>query len=141
MRFVEVSREISAPPARVWDVLTNRATLASGTFGITKLDGDLKLGGRMKLFADVSGERAFNLRVATFEPNSKMVWTGGMPLGLFTGTRTFTLKESENGTQFHMIEVFTGLMSGLIWKSMPDLNPSFQQFAEALDLHATGGNR
>ena len=30
---------------------------------------------------------AFSLRVTEFVPPRRMVWTGGMPLGLFTGTR------------------------------------------------------
>ena len=38
-----------------------------------------------------------------------MVWSGGMPLGLFTGTRTFTLTAKGDGTtDFHMQEVYAG---------------------------------
>jgi hypothetical protein len=34
-----------------------------------------------------------------------MVWVGGMPLGLFKGTRTFTLAPGQGGaTQFTMRE-------------------------------------
>ena len=55
-----------------------------------------------------------------------------MPFGLFTGTRTFRLAPAASGTQFSMREVYTGAMVGLIWPSMPDLGPSFQQFADAL---------
>jgi hypothetical protein len=31
-----------------------------------------------------------------------------------------------------MREEFTGLMLPMIWKSMPDLGPSFEQFASGL---------
>ena len=61
-----------------------------------------------------------------------MVWRGGMPLGLFTGTRTFSLEQDDAGTVFTVHEVFIGLMAGLIGKAMPDLQPSFDQFADAL---------
>ena len=53
-----------------------------------------------------------------------------MPLGLFRGVRTFTLAPEANGTtRFHMREEYTGPMLPLIWRSMPDLGPSFEQFA------------
>ena len=55
-----------------------------------------------------------------------------MPLGLFTGTRTFTLVPDGRSTQFRMREFYEGPVAGLIRKSMPDLNPSFIQFADAL---------
>jgi hypothetical protein len=61
-----------------------------------------------------------------------MVWEGGLPAGLFRGVRTFTLTEADDGTQFAMREEFTGLMLPLIWRSMPDLQPSFDAFAEGL---------
>lgn len=138
MPEVSAHRHIAARPEQVWAILTNRAILADGSFGITRLDGDIALGNRLALYAEVAGDRAFKLRVTTFDPARKMVWQGGMPLGLFTGTRTFTLAPSGGGTDFHMQEVFSGPLSGLIWKSMPDLQPSFDQFAQALEQHATG---
>ena len=62
-----------------------------------------------------------------------MTWTGGMPLGLFKGVRTFTLTpESETVTRFDMREEFTGPLLPMIWKSMPDLTASFEQFAKGL---------
>ena len=55
-----------------------------------------------------------------------------MPFGLFTGTRSFALTPEATGTRFVMREVYSGPMTGLIWPSMPDLTPSFEQFAAAL---------
>jgi hypothetical protein len=56
-----------------------------------------------------------------------------MPLGLFTGTRTFTLTPGEGGSVvFAMREVFNGLMAGLITRSIPDLQPAFDRFAADL---------
>jgi hypothetical protein len=43
-----------------------------------------------------------------------MVWTGGMPLGLFKGERTFALAKAANGeVEFSMREEYTGLMAWL----------------------------
>jgi hypothetical protein len=70
-----------------------------------------------------------------------MVWKGGMPLGLFKGVRTFTLSPQPDGmTRFTMREEFTGPLLPLIWRSMPDLGPSFAQFAAGLKARAEGGS-
>jgi hypothetical protein len=66
-----------------------------------------------------------------------MRWSGGMPLGLFKGERTFTLRPREDGeTEFVLREEYSGPMLGLIWRSMPDLGPSFQKFAQGLKQRA-----
>ena len=59
-----------------------------------------------------------------------------MPLGLFTGQRTYTLEGAGVGTTFTMREQYSGVMAGLIFKSIPDLGPSFQQFADGLKQRA-----
>lgn len=125
-------RTIAAPVSTVWSILTDRALLASDPFGMTRLDGDLRVGGKLSLVSELAPGRTFKLKVAQFEPEHLMVWQGGMPFGLFTGTRRFTLSEAAAGTQFNVEEVFTGVMAGLITRSMPDLQPSFDQFADAL---------
>jgi len=64
-----------------------------------------------------------------------MVWASGMPFGLFRGERTFRLTPVGKQTRFEMREEFTGLMLPLIWKSIPNLNPSFKKFADGLKAH------
>ncbi len=125
-------RTIAAPPNLVWSVLTDREALLAGDFGITQLDGDLAPGGKLVLRASIAPKQTFKLRVSAFEPDRRMVWTGGMPFGLFTGRRAFTLTLAGEGTDFSVEEMFTGPMAGMIGKSMPDLQPSFDQFADAL---------
>jgi hypothetical protein len=123
---------INASPLRIWQVLSDAATLASGPFGILRIDGVILPGSKLKLWSEAAPKRAFALTVSGFEPGRRMVWTGGMPLGLFTGTRTFTLTPQGDRTEFHMREVFSGPLAGLIGRSMPDLNPSFRKFTSAL---------
>jgi len=60
-----------------------------------------------------------------------------MPLGLFKGVRTMTLTAQGDGhTAFEMQEVFSGPMLGVMSRSMPDLGPSFEQFAAGLKARA-----
>ena len=69
-----------------------------------------------------------------------MAWLGGMPRGLFTGVRTYTLTpEGEGRTRFAMREEFTGPLLPLIWRSMPDMSDSFRQFASGLKQRAEAG--
>jgi hypothetical protein len=39
-----------------------------------------------------------------------------------------------------MREEFTGPMVSLIWRSMPDLGPTFTKFAEGLKARVEGGS-
>jgi hypothetical protein len=132
VKFYEIRREIGAPPGRVWAILTDARKLVAGDLGITRIDGDIAPGARLKLWTETAPSRAFALRVAAFEPGMRMVWDGGMKLGLFRGVRQFNLSAATAGTAFHMREEFSGLMLPLIWRSMPDLNPAFEKFATGL---------
>ena len=97
-----------------------------------RVEGTISPGSKIKVFSRISPGRAFPVKV-TLDPPSRMTWTGGMPLGLFKGVRTFTLtSESETSTRFDMREEFTGPLLSMIWKSMPDLTASFEQFADGL---------
>jgi hypothetical protein len=55
-----------------------------------------------------------------------------MPLGLFTGRRTYTLAPEGTATRFTMREEYTGALAGMMFKSIPDLGPSFRKFADGL---------
>ncbi len=108
MKRFEVRRTIAASPERVWAHLTDGPGLVAGGLGVVRLEGTIAPGASLK------------------------VWTGGMPLGLFTGVRQFTLTSSGSGTEFHMHEEFSGVLAPLIGTSIPDLQPSFEQFADGL---------
>jgi hypothetical protein len=61
----------------------------------------------VRSYAATAGGRAFPVRVTEFQPPRLMRWTGGMPLGLFKGERTFTLTAHGDGTRFVMREEYT----------------------------------
>ena len=132
MKKYSASIQISAKRERVWSALIDGLTEDPMAFGIVRLEGVLAPNGRIKLWSEVNSKRAFALKVRTFQGPKKMVWQGGMPFGLFTGTRTFELFSSGGLTRFEMQEVFGGPLSGMIVKTIPDLNPSFEKFAQAL---------
>lgn len=133
----EAEATIAAPVERVWAILQDGASYPSWGSGITQLDGSITDGQRIRFLTEVAGKRKFKVKVAVDDAAHTMTWTGGMPFGLFRGVRTFRVEPAAPGTtHFHMREEYTGPMVKTIWKQMPDLGPSFVQFATALQARA-----
>ena len=131
-----VAVSIAAPAQRVWDLLVDAPGYKRWNSSVVSIDGPIEPGRTIKLVSAVNPGRTFVLEVKAMEPPRRLVWAGGMPLGLFTGTRTFLIEPGGEGCRFAMSEVYTGLMSGLIFKSIPDLTDSFRQFAGSLKTAA-----
>jgi len=137
MRFYEASAPIAASPDMIWQILTDAAGYAAWDSGVTRVEGRIAPGERIKVVSEANPGRAFPVKVTEFTPARRMVWSGGMPLGLFRGVRTFTLSpDGDDTTHFAMREEYTGPLLPLIWRSMPDLGPSFAQFADGLKRRA-----
>jgi hypothetical protein len=123
---------IKASPAAIWSLLTDAERYPAWNPTVSKVDGRIAPGEKITVHATISPGRAFPVKVAEFVPGQRMVWTGGMPLGLFKGVRTFTLTAKGDGVEFQMQERFSGPLASMIRKSMPDLQPAFDEFAAAL---------
>jgi hypothetical protein len=140
MRSYEAGAVIDAEPARVWEVLVDGAGYPAWDSGVERVEGTIAPGGKITVYSAANPGRGFPVRVTVFIPGRAMTWLGGMPLGLFRGERTFRLEPRAGGTAFTMREEFTGPLVPLIWRSMPDLGPSFSQFANGLKKRVeTGG--
>ena len=139
MRFYEASSTIAAAPDAIWAILTDARGYADWDSGVRSVEGTIAPGAKLKLVSEANPGRAFPLTVTEFEPPRSMTWSGGMPLGLFKGVRTFALTPEDGGaTRFTMREEYSGPMLPLIWRSMPDLQPSFDQFAAGLKARSEG---
>jgi hypothetical protein len=133
MKSYFVRATIRARPERIWASLTDAAQYTRWNSTVEKVDGRIALGERVTIRPKINPGRAFLVKVSEFEPSRRMVWTGGVPLGLFKGERTFLLISDSNGdTEFSMREEYSGLMAPLICRSIPDLQPAFDQFASNL---------
>ncbi|NQX12528.1 SRPBCC domain-containing protein [Microbacteriaceae bacterium VKM Ac-2855] len=137
MKSYEADVVIAAPLSTVWKVVTDGAAYSEWDSGVTKVEGTITEGARIKVFAAVTPDRAFPVHVTLSADHRVMTWTGGMPLGLFRGTRVFTLEAAdEGGTHLHVREEYTGALLPLIWRSMPDLQPSFDQYTAGVAARA-----
>jgi len=136
MRTFETETTISVTPEVVWELLTDAPGYTSWNSTVDRVEGRIAPGEKIKVQVKVNPGKAFPVRVTEFVPPERMVWSGGMPLGLFRGVRTFTLAPTGDGTRFSMREVYSGLLAPLIGRSIPDLQPAFDEFAAALKQRA-----
>lgn len=137
MRVFSASTTIEASPESIWEILTDAPRYPEWDPGVERIEGRIAPGEKITAFNKLSPGRAFPVKVTEFEPGRKMTWTGGMPLGLFKGERTFTLTPQDNGSvEFTVQEEFSGLLLPLIGRSLPDLTASFEQFVAGLKNRA-----
>ena len=137
MKHFETSATVDAPPERVWEILADVGCWADWDSGVVGVEGRPGEGNRLKVTSELNPKRAYPVKVTELDRPRRMAWRGGMPLGLFTGVRTYTLTpEGEGRTRFDMREEFSGPLLPLIWRSMPDMNDSFRQFASGLKARA-----
>lgn len=140
MKAFEATARIKAKPEAIWAVLTDGASYPDWDSGVVSVEGSIAEGQKIKLVSEVNPKRVFSLKVTSFDPAKSMTWTGGMPLRLFRGVRTFTLFPAAKGsTRFTMREEYTGPLMPLIGRSIPDLGPSFEQFANGLKRRVERG--
>jgi hypothetical protein len=140
MKFYEATAQIAATPEAIWAILTDAPGLSKWDSGIERVEGRIAPGETITVYSKASPGRAFPVKVVEFTPGRSMRWSGGMPLGLFKGERTFTLTpQGEGMTRVHVREEYTGLLLGMMWRSMPNLQPSFDTFVGGLKRRAEQG--
>jgi uncharacterized protein YndB with AHSA1/START domain len=129
---------IRATPEAVWKILTDAPGYAAWNPEIVDVAGRFAAGERIRARVKVgSGAiRTVPLRVTAFEAPTRMEWTGGMPLGLFTGRRMLTVTAGEGGTQFQMVVQMSGPLAGLMVKAVGDRQSEIDGFSGALKAYA-----
>ncbi|MDQ5822948.1 MAG: SRPBCC domain-containing protein [Chloroflexota bacterium] len=137
MKAYSATGTIQATPETIWSILTDAAAYPQWEPGVDRIEGRIAQGETVTAYTKQNPKRAFPAKVTEFVPGRKMVWSGGMPLGLFKGVRTFTLTPQGNGSvEFTIREVFSGPLLGLIGRSIPDMTSSFEQFVAGLKRRA-----
>lgn len=137
MKAYEARVTINASADTIWQLLTDRTAYEQWDPDVTRIEGTIAAGEKVTVYTKISPDRAFPVTVAEFVPGRRMVWSSGMPLGLFTGARTFTLTPQGSGsTVYHVREEFSGLLLPLIGRTIPDLTESFNRHANGLKAAA-----
>ncbi len=130
-----VGRSIDAPPAVVWELLTDVDGFTAWNSTLVSVEGDIASGGSVELVAKIAPRRTFEIDVSVFEAPTRMVWEDGNDS--FRGVRTFTLTENASGgTDWTMKEAYTGKMLKMIAPKLPDFVPVFEQYGKDLEAAA-----
>lgn len=128
-----VHRVVDADPQTVWDLLTDAPAYPHWNPAVVSLGGRIAVGEKIAMVSVVSPKQTFTLTVDRMDEPREMVWSGGLPLGLYRGVRTFTLTPLDGGrTDFTMAEVFGGPLAPLMNRVVPDMTDSFEQFGDAV---------
>jgi hypothetical protein len=130
---------IRATPEAIWSILTDGPGYGHWNPEINRVDGRIAPGEKIKAHVVLHGGKVqpVSVRVTAFDPMRQMVWTGGLPLGLFTGRRTFSLTPLDGGiVEFSMHLHFNGPLSPLIAKSLGDRQPDIDALAAGLKAWA-----
>jgi hypothetical protein len=144
MRSFQAQIDIAADAQAVWDAQLELHDWAAWDPDIVRAEGTLARGGSVTLFTRRPGEdkiRPFKLKVIEWAPPNRLVLAGGMPFGMFTGTQFHESTPRQGGTRFTIREEFRGLLSPLITRAMPDLQPGFQAYAQGLKQTAERTSR
>src|SRR5437588_9529230 len=115
MKNFSATTIIDASPETIWRILTDAPGYPRWDPGIIRIEGNIASGHKVTAYTKRDPKRAFPAKVTEFVPGRKMTWTGGMPLGLFKGVRTFTLTSRGNdSTEFTLREDYSGPLLPLI---------------------------
>ena len=142
------SARIAASAEAVWRLLTDAPGYASWNPEIVGIQGRFAPGEHIKASVKVKAGggkmavRAVPLRITAFDPPSpqrprgSMDWTGGLPLGLFTGKRLISVSPVGGGTDFRMELRMSGPLASAILKSLGDRQPEIDSFTAGLKSRA-----
>lgn len=131
MKFFEAEALIYAPSSTVWDIITDDSNFTIWDSGITRIEGKVRNGATIRIRTLTNGRRTFHLRVQQI-PGEVMTWTGGLPLGLFTGVRTFSLSPENGKTYLKVREEFRGPLLGMIRRTVPDMGQDCTGYVNAV---------
>lgn len=121
MRQIETDILISAPPQRVWEVLTDVDSYREWNPLITEAAGKVKLGERLDIFIKLPGKNGmrFKPRIVLCDVPHRFSWLGRLVFpGFFDGLHSFALESEGHGTRLMHSETFTGLLIPFFWAGL-----------------------
>ena len=135
MRTIEHTIDIQAPPATVWQLLTDTDRYQDWNPFMPRLSGRLAVGERLTLSVR-PGTRTMTFRptVLAFEDGTRIRWRGrlGVP-GFFDGEHELRLEPlPDGGSRFVQRESFSGLLVPMMPRVLDDTATGFAVMNTAL---------
>jgi hypothetical protein len=137
MKAVITAIQINAGPEKVWSVLASGPDWGAWNPFITRVEGELKVGAKLKNRLEMAGQKpmTFKPTVLKAEPGKELRWLGRVLIpGLFDGEHYFELEAKDGGTRFVHGEEFRGILIGML--NMADVQKSFEAFNVGLKKKA-----
>src|SRR5688572_9571521 len=133
---IETSLLLSAPPGRVWQVLTDFAAFPEWNPLVLRIEGEARAGSRLRLLiAQPDGSavrRRLSARIDEWRPGERLGWTGG-PWPIFRGHHWFDLTARDGGTLFRHGETMSGIYPWLNRRTIGGrFRPGYEAMNEAL---------
>jgi hypothetical protein len=121
-KVISTSIEIKAHPSKVWFYLTDFESYPQWNPFITRVEGEVKKGSRVKIRVEPPGGRAMTFKptILEYESRRKIRWLGHLLFpGLFDGEHRFELTPNANGTTtLTHSESFRGILVPLFKKQL-----------------------
>jgi hypothetical protein len=141
MHEVRTEIDISATPARIWEVLTDFPGYAQWNPFVRSIAGQATKDQQLSITIQPAGSKPmkFKPRVLVAQADSELRWLGHLFVrGLFDGEHYFQLTpNAQGGTRFVHGEKFSGLLVGLARSSLEGGTRSgFVAMNEALKARA-----
>jgi hypothetical protein len=140
--LVKTEIAIDAPPARVWEVLTDFSGYRVWNPVIRRAEGRAELDAPLRLWLGGPGGRTLEVRARIEEctPERSLGWRGGVP-HLADVYHFFRLEPlADGGTRFIHGERFDGVASRLVWPLLgPLLRPRYHLSNEAFRTRCEAG--
>lgn len=142
MREIRTEIEIAAPPAKVWNILTEVDKWQDWNPVIRDANGKATLGSKLSITmcgkegkAGKAGPK-YEPVVTVFEEPRRFQWTATMMAGfVFTNGKILELEQNASGTRLIHKETFSGMMVPLIWGQMKSSVPEMlNSMNEALKI-------
>jgi hypothetical protein len=137
--------EIEAPPARVWEILTDFGRYPEWNPFLLDIRGELTSGSKLQIAAGSTAGRqwSFEARVMAVDPGHEVRWTSHWLLErLFRGEQFFLLKPVENhGTRFVHGAEFGGVLVKYVGNFLTETARGFIGMNQALKRRAEAADR
>ena len=131
MQSYRTEKAIAASPEKVWACLTDPSAYGEWAPSIECFEGEMAQDEQLTMH-HTSGNKT-RVKITQMESPRQYILSGGLPLNMVTGTRSFQLTPQVDGTTlFVMEEVFSGWLMPIFGRVIPDLSQSFEDFALAL---------
>jgi hypothetical protein len=118
---LHTSVDIDAAPEAVWATLTDFARYPDWNPFLTRAEGELVEGARLRVRLTPPGGRGMTMtpRLTVVRPARTFEWLGhvGIP-GIFDGRHRFELVKTATGTMLIQRETFTGVLARLVLRAI-----------------------